>query len=71
VISTASIREVVPRIWLDQLQPAGRLVTPWVTDWSNGVLLTLILAKDGVATGRFSGDLAFMRLRSQRRALYG
>jgi protein-L-isoaspartate O-methyltransferase len=71
VISTAAIREVVPRAWLEQLRPGGRLVTPWGTDWSNGVMLTLALAEDGVATGRFSGDLAFMRLRSQRRARYG
>jgi protein-L-isoaspartate(D-aspartate) O-methyltransferase len=71
VICTASIREVVPRAWLDQLQPTGRLVTPWGTDWSNGVMLTLTLADNGAATGRFSGDLAFMRVRSQRRALYG
>jgi protein-L-isoaspartate(D-aspartate) O-methyltransferase len=71
VISTASIREVVPRAWLDQLRPTSRLVTPWGTDWSNGVMLTLTLAENGAATGRFSGDLAFMRIRSQRRALYG
>ncbi|MGH3899796.1 MAG: methyltransferase domain-containing protein [Pseudonocardiaceae bacterium] len=71
VISTASIREVVPRAWLDQLRPTGRLVTPWGTDWSNGVMLTLKLDKNGAATGRFSGDLAFMRVRDQRRALYG
>ncbi|MGH3764171.1 MAG: methyltransferase domain-containing protein [Pseudonocardiaceae bacterium] len=71
VISTAAIREVVPPAWLDQLQPGGRLVTPWGTDWSNGVMLTLDFAPTGVASGRFSGDLAFMRLRSQRRALHG
>ncbi len=71
VICTASIREVVPRAWLDQLRPTGRVVTPWGTDWSNGVMLTLNMTDDGTATGRFSGDLAFMRLRSQRRALYG
>ena len=71
VISTASIREVVPRAWLNQLRPTGRLVTPWGTDWSNGVMLTLNMTENGTATGRFSGDLAFMRLRSQRRALYG
>ncbi|HWR47745.1 MAG TPA: methyltransferase domain-containing protein [Pseudonocardiaceae bacterium] len=71
VVCTASIRELVPRAWLDQLRPAGRLVTPWGTDWSNGVMLTLTLAEDGIATGRFSGDLAFMRVRGQRRALYG
>ncbi len=71
VISTASIREGVPRAWLDQLRPTGRLVTPWGTDWSNGVMLTLNLVDNGVATGGFSSDLAFMRVRSQRRALYG
>jgi protein-L-isoaspartate(D-aspartate) O-methyltransferase len=71
VISTASIREVVPHAWLDQIRPTGRLVTPWGTDWSNGVMLTLDLVKNGAATGRFSGDLAFMRVRGQRRALYG
>ncbi|MGH3936513.1 MAG: methyltransferase domain-containing protein [Pseudonocardiaceae bacterium] len=71
VISTASIREVVPPAWLDQLRTGGRLVTPWGTDWSNGVMLTLRQGEGGVATGRFSGDLAFMRIRSQRRALYG
>ncbi|MGH3824765.1 MAG: methyltransferase domain-containing protein [Pseudonocardiaceae bacterium] len=71
VISTAAIREVVPPAWLEQLRPGGRLVTPWGTDWSNGVMLTIDLAHNGVASGRFSGDLAFMRIRSQRRALYG
>lgn len=71
VISTASVREVVPRVWLDQLRAGGRLVTPWGTDWSNGVMLTLYNGDDGAAGGRFCGDLAFMRVRSQRRALYG
>ncbi len=71
VISTAALRELVPRAWLDQLRPGGRLVTPWGTDWSNGAMLTLDLGSDHVAHGRFSGDLAFMRVRSQRRALYG
>ncbi len=70
VICTAAIRERVPWAWLDQLRPGGRLVTPWGTDWSNGVMLTLHKNEDGAATGRFCGDLAFMRVRSQRRALY-
>ncbi|MFD9894223.1 hypothetical protein ACFWY9_33155 [Amycolatopsis sp. NPDC059027] len=70
VISTAAIREVVPVAWASQLRPGGRLVTPWGTDWSNGVMLTLVKDADGVGTGRFSGDLAFMRVRSQRRALH-
>lgn len=71
VIATASVREVVPAAWLDQLKPGGRLVTPWGTDWSNGVMLTVDSPTEGTATGRFSGRLAFMRLRGQRRALYG
>lgn len=71
LICTASIRETVPSTWLDQLRTEGRLVTPWGTDWSNGVMLTLHQGEDGAATGRFSSDLAFMRIRSQRRALYG
>lgn len=71
VISTASIRELVPEAWLDQLQLGGRVVTPWGTDWSNGVMLTLHQGEDGAATGQFSGDLAFMRIRSQRPARYG
>lgn len=70
VISTAAIREVVPAAWLDQLRPGGRVVTPWGTDWSNGVMLTVDLPDNG-ARGAFSGDLAFMRIRSQRRSLYG
>ncbi len=71
VIATAALRELVPRAWLDQLRPGGRLVTPWGTDWSNGAMLSLDLGSDNVARGRFSGDLAFMRVRSQRRELYG
>jgi protein-L-isoaspartate O-methyltransferase len=71
VISTAAVREVVSPAWLDQLRPGGRVVTPWGTDWSNGVMLSLDLGYDGIARGRFSGDLAFMRIRSQRRSLYG
>jgi protein-L-isoaspartate O-methyltransferase len=70
LICTASVRDVVPRAWLDQLAAGGRLVTPWGTDYANGALLTLDLDHSGVATGRFSSDLAFMRLRDQRRALH-
>jgi hypothetical protein len=33
-------------------------------------MLTLQTSENGAATGRFSGDLAFMRVRGQRRALY-
>lgn len=71
IISTASVRELIPKAWLEQLRSGGRLVAPWGTDYGNGALLTLELDEDGVATGRFAGDLAFMRLRGHRRGLFG
>uniref|UniRef100_UPI003F493476 methyltransferase domain-containing protein n=1 Tax=Amycolatopsis sp. CA-096443 TaxID=3239919 RepID=UPI003F493476 len=43
IVATASVRELVPREWLAQLRPGGRLVAPWGTDHGNGALLTLDL----------------------------
>jgi Protein-L-isoaspartate(D-aspartate) O-methyltransferase (PCMT) len=71
VMATASVREVVPRAWLEQLRPGGRLVTPWGTDYGNGALLTLELDQSSIATGRFSGNLTFMRLRRHQGSLFG
>ena len=70
VLTTASVRETVPWAWLEQTRSGGLIITPWGTDYCNGVMLTLRVADDHTATGRFSGDLAFMRLRSQRRRFY-
>jgi protein-L-isoaspartate O-methyltransferase len=74
LVATASVREIVPRAWLEQTRPGSVpgsvIVTPWGTDYCNGVMLTLHVAADRTATGRFSGDLAFMRLRSHRRRFY-
>ena len=70
VLATAAVREIVPRAWLAQTRPGGLIVTPWGTDYCNGVMLTLHVAADGTVTGRFGGDLAFMRLRAQRRRFY-
>lgn len=70
VVATASVREIVPRAWLEQTRPGGLIVTPWGTDYCNGVMLTLRVTDEHTASGHFSGDLAFMRLRSQRRRFY-
>ena len=70
VLATASVREIVPRTWLEQTRPGGLLVTPWGTDYCNGVMLTLQVHEGGASTGQFGGDLAFMRLRSQHRRFY-
>jgi protein-L-isoaspartate O-methyltransferase len=70
VVSTAAVRETVPRAWLRQTRPGGLIVTPWGTDYCNGVMLTLHVTTEGSATGRFHGDLAFMRLRAHHRRFY-
>jgi Protein-L-isoaspartate(D-aspartate) O-methyltransferase (PCMT) len=70
VVATAAVREIIPRSWLEQTRPGGRIVLPWGTDYCNGVMLTLHVAVDRSVTGRFSEDLAFMRLRSHHRRFY-
>ncbi|HKR50711.1 MAG TPA: protein-L-isoaspartate(D-aspartate) O-methyltransferase [Pseudonocardiaceae bacterium] len=70
LLATAAVRDFVPRVWLEQTRPGGLIVTPWGTDYCNGVMLTLYVATAGTVTGRFGGDLAFMRLRAQRRRFY-
>jgi len=70
VVVTAAVREAVPQAWLAQTRPGGLIVTPWGTDYCNGVMLTLRVGTEGTATGRFSGDLAFMWLRAHRRRFY-
>jgi protein-L-isoaspartate O-methyltransferase len=69
VLATAAVREVVPRAWLEQTRPGGVIVTPWGTDYCNGVMLTCRSAPSA-PLGRFGGELAFMRLRAQRRRYY-
>lgn len=66
VIATASVT-TLPRTWLDQTRPGGILVAPWGTDYCNGALLRMIVHQDGSARGTFGPELAFMRLRNQRR----
>jgi protein-L-isoaspartate O-methyltransferase len=70
LIATAAVRETIPPAWLTQTRPGGLIVTPWGTDYCNGVMLTLHVTTEGSATGRFHGDLAFMRLRAHRRRFY-
>ncbi|MDA3648364.1 methyltransferase domain-containing protein [Saccharopolyspora indica] len=66
VIATASVR-AVPRAWLEQTRVGGVLVVPWGTDYCNGTLLRLEVGEDGSASGRCGMNLAFMRVREQRR----
>ncbi|RJQ86675.1 hypothetical protein D5S19_11430, partial [Amycolatopsis panacis] len=66
VISTASVR-TIPAAWIGQTRPGGVLVVPWGSDYGDDALTRLVVAEDGSASGRCGADLAFMRLRSQRR----
>jgi protein-L-isoaspartate(D-aspartate) O-methyltransferase len=70
VVATAAVRDTVPKAWLAQTRPGGLIVTPWGTDYCNGVMLTLHVSTEGSAIGRFHGDLAFMWLRAHRRRFY-
>ena len=66
IMSTAAARWEVPRAWVQQTRPGGLIVTPWGTSYHNGTLLRLHVTDDDTALGRFEGNLAFMRLRTER-----
>lgn len=67
IIATASVRPgELPYCWVAQTRPGGVIVTPWGPDYHNGVLARLTVAADGSASGRLSGNLAFMRVRGQQ-----
>ncbi|MGH3868916.1 MAG: methyltransferase domain-containing protein [Pseudonocardiaceae bacterium] len=67
IIATASVRpSELPYPWVTQTRPGGVIVTPWGPDYHNGVLVRLVVDSDGTASGRLSGNLAFMRLRAQQ-----
>ncbi|MGH3913683.1 MAG: methyltransferase domain-containing protein [Pseudonocardiaceae bacterium] len=66
IISTAAVRGTVPGTWVRQTRPGGLIVTPWGTSYHNGTQLRLRVTDHNTATGRFGGNLAFMRLRTQR-----
>ncbi len=66
LICTASVRKI-PRAWIDQIRPGGLLVAPWGTDYGDDALTRLEVHEDGSASGRCGMNLAFMRVRHQRR----
>jgi protein-L-isoaspartate(D-aspartate) O-methyltransferase len=66
VICTASVR-AIPRAWIEQTRPGGVIVTPWGTDYGDDALTRLEVHTDGSASGRCGMNLAFMRVRHQRR----
>ncbi|MDA0565263.1 ATP-grasp peptide maturase system methyltransferase [Streptomonospora sp. S1-112] len=65
VIATCSVRRV-PRAWLDQTRPGGRILVT-VSGWLHGYGLALLeVGADGTAEGRFlPGTVSFMIARPQ------
>ncbi|WP_329338623.1 methyltransferase domain-containing protein [Streptomyces sp. NBC_00663] len=72
LIVTAGIRSVPPA-WLAQTRPGGRIVAPWGTHYGNeDAIVRLDVDEDGAsASGRFTGPVEFMKLRSQRLPFVG
>lgn len=67
VLATCAVADV-PWAWVDQTAPGGMVITPWGTQFHNGMLARLVRTDGLRAHGRFRDiPLAFMRLRSQRR----
>ncbi|MEU8133545.1 protein-L-isoaspartate O-methyltransferase family protein [Streptodolium elevatio] len=65
---TCGVRRI-PSAWVTQCVPGARIVAPWGTDFTpHDWLLTLEVAADGSASGRFGMGLSFMKMRAQRRA---
>ncbi|MGW1376434.1 protein-L-isoaspartate(D-aspartate) O-methyltransferase [Streptomyces sp. NPDC002446] len=69
IIATCGLRSI-PFTWAEQCRPGGIIVAPWGTYYSHGdAVVRLRVAPDGKsASGKFTGPVEFMKLRSQRLA---
>ncbi|AZK94268.1 MULTISPECIES: methyltransferase domain-containing protein [Streptomyces] len=67
IIVTAGVRDL-PYAWIRQTRPGGLIVAPWGTHYSNvDCVVRLVVAEDGrSASGRLTGAVEFMKVRSQR-----
>ncbi|MEU2431062.1 methyltransferase domain-containing protein [Streptomyces sp. NPDC007861] len=68
VIATASVGNV-PSQWIGQMHPGAIIVTPWGPVYGGEAVARLVVDEGGVASGRFIGSSAFMRLRQHRKNL--
>ncbi|MGW5402377.1 methyltransferase domain-containing protein [Streptomyces sp. NPDC003952] len=65
VIVTCSIGEL-PYTWVEQTVPGGVIVAPWGTGYGGEGIVRLVVGEDGTASGPFTRQSAFMRIRQQR-----
>lgn len=68
IIATASVG-TVPSQWIGQGHTGTIIVTPWGPVYGGEAVARLVVDEDGVASGKFIGSSAFMRLRQQRKNL--
>lgn len=65
ILATCGLREV-SGAWLEQVRRGGLIVVPWGTHYSNADAVVRLVVRDGVASGRFTESVEFMKLRAQR-----
>ncbi len=66
IISTCTVSRL-PSVWVRQMRPRGRIVTPWApAPGAPGGVLAVLDTTDSTAEGRFEGGLSFMWARGQR-----
>lgn len=70
VLATVGLRRI-PGPWIEQTSPGGVVVAPWGTHFSNADAVVRLVVGDRRATGRFTGLVEFMKLRSQRSPVAG
>ncbi|GAA4919025.1 hypothetical protein GCM10023237_44420 [Streptomyces coeruleoprunus] len=68
IIATASVG-TIPSQWIGQAHPGAVIVTPWGPVYGGEAVSRLVVDETGVASGRFVGSSAFMRLRQHRKNL--
>lgn len=68
ILATVGLREI-PGAWIAQTRPGGVIVGPWGTHYSHADAVARLEVKDGLASGRFTRPVEFMKLRTQRLSL--
>ncbi len=65
VLATCSVTGIPPA-WLEQTRPGGRIVAPYSPLLAGGAIARLTVDSHGAASGHFTRQSAFMRLRGHR-----
>ncbi|MGW8328947.1 protein-L-isoaspartate O-methyltransferase family protein [Streptomyces sp. NPDC055897] len=63
ILATFSV-DHIPDPWRAQVRPEGNIVTPWYSDWTAYGMLTIAVAADGAAQGRFHPHGSYMTMRT-------